>query len=279
MRQVLFRIPGLNLPIFGYGLMLFLAFLFSMNLAAWRARREKLDPETIYDLALVIFVGGLVGARGFYVWQYWGTRIKTFADVFKIWEGGIVLYGSLLGGALAFFLYWLRRPFPLRPMLDAIAPSIALGIAVGRIGCLLNGCCYGDRCDLPWAVRFPALTAPWSDHVRAGIIPESAPYSAYVHPTQIYSTIDGLVLLGLLSAYYPLRRRDGEVMALLMVTYPITRFLVEYLRSDEPAYMAGLTISQVVSVGMLAAGVAYWAWLWTRPKVRFADGAAGPGSP
>ena len=199
--------------------------------------------------------------------------------MFKIWEGGIVLYGSLLGGALAFFLYWLRRPFPLRPMLDAVAPSIALGIAVGRVGCLLNGCCYGDLCEPPLGRPLPVADGavgrprPGRDH------PESAPYSAYVHPTQVYSTIDGLVLLALLSAYYPLRRRDGEVMALLMVTYPATRFLIEYLRSDEPAYLAGLTISQVVSVGMLAAGAAYWAWLGTRPRVRYADGveADAPG--
>src|SRR4051794_18778660 len=155
MHQVLFEIPGTGIKIFGYGLMLFLAFLASMNLAAWRARREKLDPEVVYDLALWVFLGGLVGARAFYVVQYWGTRIHTIWDIFEIWKGGIVLYGSILGGTLTFFLYRALRPFPLRPMLDVVAPALALGIALGRLGCFLNGCCYGDVCDLPWAVAFP----------------------------------------------------------------------------------------------------------------------------
>jgi phosphatidylglycerol:prolipoprotein diacylglycerol transferase len=99
MRQILFTIPIFGgVPIFGYGAMLFLAFLGSTNLAAWRARREKLDPELLYDLALWVFIGGLVGARLFYVVQYWGDRIQSVGDIFRIWEGGIVLYGSIMGG-------------------------------------------------------------------------------------------------------------------------------------------------------------------------------------
>ena len=132
MRQVLFTIPILGgVKIFGYGLMLFLAFLGSMNLAAWRARREKLDPELIYDLAFWVFLGGLVGARLFYVIQYWGIRIHSVWDVFKIWEGGIVLYGSIMGGTAAFFLYRVLRPFPLRPMLDVDRPVAGAGDRAG----------------------------------------------------------------------------------------------------------------------------------------------------
>ncbi|MEO6810479.1 MAG: prolipoprotein diacylglyceryl transferase [Isosphaeraceae bacterium] len=276
MRQILFRIPGVDVPIFGYGAMLFLAFVGSMNLAAWRARREKLDEEAVYDLALYIFLGGLLGARAFYVWQYWGERIKTVWDVFKIWEGGIVFYGSVMGGAAAFFLYWAWRRFPLRPMLDVVAPSMTVGIALGRLGCFLNGCCYGDRCDLPWAVRFPAPSPPWIDQVHHGLIPESALASLAVHPTQLYSSFDGLVLLLLLSAYFPVRRRDGEVMALLMVTYPITRFLIEHLRNDEGVFFAGLTISQNLSIGIFLFGLLFWAWLWRQPVGRHVDMAVDP---
>src|SRR5262249_59119381 len=88
--------------------------------------------------------------------QYWGDRVRSIADVFRIWEGGIVLYGSIMGGTAAFFVYRIVRPFPLRAYLDVIAPSLALGIAIGRLGCFLNGCCYGDLCpDLPWGVSFP----------------------------------------------------------------------------------------------------------------------------
>jgi phosphatidylglycerol:prolipoprotein diacylglycerol transferase len=280
MRQVLFDIPFTKIHIFGYGLMLFFAFLASTYLAGWRARREKIDPEVIYDLSLWIFLGGLVGARLFYVWQYWGRHVKTLWDIFKIWEGGIVFYGSVMGGVVAFLAYWWRRRFPLCATLDVLAPSLAIGIAIGRLGCFLNGCCYGDACDYPWAVRFPGPrgsedggSPPWRDQWKQGLIPPTAEWSLPVHPTQLYSAFDGLVLLVLLSAYYPLRRRDGGVMALLMVTYPITRFLIERLRNDEGVFFAGMTISQNVSLLLLACGLVFWfALARTSPK-RYVDTA------
>ena len=272
MRQVLFEVPGLGVKVFGYGLMLFFAFLGSMNIAAWRARREKIDPEIVFDMALYVFLGGLIGARGFYVLQYWGNRgINNFWDIFKIWEGGIVLYGSILGGTIAFFLYRRLRWFPLLPMLDVIAPALAFGIAIGRLGCFLNGCCFGDACDLPWAVRFPSHSPPFDSEVARNLIPPDAQYSLWLHPTQLYSTVDGLILLALLSAYFPIRRRDGEVMGLLMLTYPVTRFLIEQLRNDEGIFAAGMTISQLISVGLLAAGLIFWVALSRRPLGRYAD--------
>lgn len=271
MRQILFTIPVFGIPIFGYGTMLFLAFIGSTQLAAWRARREKLDPELLYDLALWVFIGGLVGARLFYVIQYWGDRIRTVGDIFRIWEGGIVLYGSIMGGTATFFFYRFLRPFPLRPLLDVVAPSLALGVALGRFGCFLNGCCYGDYCELPVGVRFPVNSPPWNAQVANHLIDSHAHWSLPVHPTQLYSSIDGLILLFLLSAYYPLRRRDGEVMALLMVTYPISRFLIEYLRNDEGAIFAGLTISQNISILLLAWGLLYWNALRKLPEGRYAD--------
>ncbi len=273
MRQVLFEIPGLGVKIFGYGLMLFFAFLGSMNLAARRARREGLDPELVYDLALWVFVGGLVGARGFYVLQYWGTKVQGFWEIFEIWKGGIVLYGSILGGTVAFLAYRRVRSFPLRPMLDAIAPALAFGIAIGRLGCFLNGCCFGDPCNLPWAVSFPKHSPPWLAEVANGQIFPNATHTLPLHPTQLYSTVDGLILFALLNAYFPLRRRDGQVMGLLMLTYPISRFLVEYLRSDEGAFALGLTISQLISLGVFAGGLLFWAYLNRLPAERYADTA------
>ena len=273
MRQVLFEVPFLGVKIFGYGLMLFFAFLGSMHLAARRARREGLDPETIYDLALWVFLGGIIGARGFYVLEYWGTRITSFWEIFEIWKGGIVLYGSVFGGAVAFLAYRAIRPFPLRPMLDVVAPAIALGIAIGRVGCFLNGCCWGDTCDLPWAVSFPRESPPWVAELSLRQIPPDAAQSLWLHPTQLYSTVDGLILLTLLNAYYPLRRRDGEVMGLLMICYPITRFFIEQLRNDEGVFYAGMTVSQVISVGILAGALIYWAFLLRSAKSRHADTA------
>lgn len=260
-----------SIPIYGYGVMFCLAFLFASSLAARLARRVKLDPEIVLDLAFYILIGGVVGARGFYAWEYWGTKIKSFSDVLWVWEGGIVLYGGVLGATAAGFLFWLKKRFPLLPTLDVAAPAIALGVALGRLGCFFNGCCYGDRCSLPWAVRFPKDSPPWIDQVKHRLIPESAALALPIHPTQLYSVIDGLVLMALLLTYFPIRRRDGEVMALLMVTYPISRFLIEFLRSDEPAFFAGLTVSQNISAAILLAGLAFWTYLFRQPATRHAD--------
>jgi phosphatidylglycerol:prolipoprotein diacylglycerol transferase len=274
MRQVLFTIPTYffgDVKVFGYGAMLVLAFLGSTSLATWRARREKLDPDVILDMAFWIFFMGLVGARLFYCIQYWGRGIDSILDVVQYWKGGIVYYGGILGGMIAFFVYRHYRPFPLRPYLDALAPSIMVGTLFGRLGCFLNGCCYGDLCNLPWAVSFPRFSPPWERQYNLGLIAPDAFHSLPLHPTQLYSALDAGILLILLSAYFPLRRRDGEVMGLLMITYPITRFLIEYLRNDEGSFFAGLTISQNISIILLCCGLAYWKWLSKLAQTHQAD--------
>lgn len=284
MAPILFKIPltipfygPTELPIYGFGIMLVLAFIFAPWLAWWRARREGLDGDVILDMGFWIFVAGLVGARTFYCIEYWGRDIHNLLEAFQYWRGGIVYYGGIVGGIVGFFAYRWFHPFPLRPYLDTIAPSIALGTFFGRLGCFLNGCCYGDQCRLPWAVAFPADSAPWWHQVKVGLISEHATASLPLHPTQLYSALDGLILLVLLTAYYPLRRRDGEVMGLLMIAYPITRFIIEYLRNDEAAFVAGLTISQVISVFLLLAAGAYWAWLGRQPAGREGESALQSG--
>ncbi len=273
MAPILFRIPlnlpyfgHVALPIYGFGMMLVLAFIFSPWLAWWRARKEGLDGDVILDMGFWVFVAGLVGARTFYCIEYWGRDIHSLLDAIQYWKGGIVYYGGIVGGTIGFFVYRWFYPFPLRPYLDALAPSIAVGTFFGRLGCFLNGCCYGDQCTLPWAVSFPAKSAAWWHQFNSGLIAEGARVSLPVHPTQLYSAIDALVLLVLLSAFYPMRRRDGEVMGVLMLAYPITRFLIEYIRNDEGAFYAGLTISQNISIGLFLAGMAYWAWVLSTPR-------------
>lgn len=275
MRQVLFTLPG-GLEIRGYGAMLVLAFLSSTWLAWRRARAEKLDPEVISDIAFWIFLFGMVGARLFYCIEYWGDDVKSVWQAFQFWRGGIVYYGGIIGGAVAFLLYHRVYRFPFRPFLDVVAPSIAVGTLFGRLGCFLNGCCYGDSCQLPWAVSFPRLSPPWSHHYALGLIGPNAPYSLPVHPTQLYSAIDAFILFLLLSAYFPLRKRDGEVMGLLVICYPITRFLIEILRNDEGVFILGLTISQTISVSLFATGLLYWAWLSRLPKTLYRDQAPAP---
>ncbi len=170
MHQVLFRIPVYwfgdeGIPIYGYGAMLFVAFVFCTWWACRLAAREGIAPQRIQDLAIWLFIGGIAGARLTFMVQY----DKPIWEFFKIWEGGLVVYGAVPGGLVAYFLAY---RFMLRKhgisnwkMADIIAPCFALGLALGRVGCLLNGCCYGNvACpDCP-SISFP-LSAPARDRL------------------------------------------------------------------------------------------------------------------
>jgi phosphatidylglycerol:prolipoprotein diacylglycerol transferase len=184
--------------------------------------------------------------------------IHSAGDIFRSWQGGNVFYGCILGGLTGSLLYWCRRPFPFWRVADAVAPAVAIGAAVGRFGCFLNGCCDGAVCSLPWAVRFPTGSHAWVRQLNAGLLPPEAPASLPVHPTQLYAALAGFVVLGVLLAHFPRRRRPGEVMALLMMLYALTRWPIELLRGDEPAVFAGMTVSQHISVGLFVLGLATW---------------------
>ena len=290
MRQVLFEIPWVHVKIFGFGLMLCMAFLGAIGLAHWRAKRQGLDPDWVYDLAFGVMLGGVLGARAFYVWQYWGTeRMPGWSHVFRIWEGGLVFYGGMIGATVCGLYVAYRRGMPILAMMDLVAPSVALGLALGRLGCFLNGCCYGDPCDLPIGMHFPPGSPVWwhqvldedralTDKIVPGVTwelvnsvikgktPANAAWSAPVHATQLYSAVDGIVIMLLLLAFTPLRRHEGQVMAILLICYPITRTLIEYLRGDERAFFVGLTVSQNLSVLIFLVGVALYTWLEVRGR-------------
>jgi phosphatidylglycerol:prolipoprotein diacylglycerol transferase len=143
-------------------------------------------------------------------------------------------------------------------MADVAAPCVAIGAAIGRIGCFLNGCCDGAMCDLPWAVCFPAHTHAWVRQLNAGLVSAETVDSLPVHPTQLYASAAAFVVLALLLVFARVPRRPGEMMALLMIAYPLTRWPIESLRSDEPAVFAGMTWSQNISVALCLAGLALW---------------------
>ena len=221
MRQVLFTIPILGVRVFGFGAMMVLAFISSTWLARGGPRRE-LDPEVVMDMSFWVV----------FFWA-WLERGSSTASSIGDWRSRVcgTLCSTGRGASSSTGESWVPHSrFSsiagcgrfLRPYMDVMAPSIAIGILFGRVGCFLNGCCYGDACQFPWAVSFPKYSPAWSQHVDLGMISRDAATSLPVHPTQIYAAIDGLVLLLLLSAFYPFRRRHGEVMALLMVTYPVS---------------------------------------------------------
>jgi len=267
------RIRPQGAPIFGYGLMLLIGFASAIWLANVRAKRARLPPETIWDLAFFLFIGGIVGARAFYLVQY---HHEVFADkhtlpeilfaVVNLSNGGIVLYGGLIAGAAAYFTFCYVNKLPPLTLADVITPSVFVGIGFGRIGCLLNGCCFGDRCDLPWAIVFPAASVPWGALVMRGFLPPDAPYSPPLHPTQIYSSIDGFLIAGLTLWYSRHRRRPGDVLALALMISSVTRFLIEFVRGDEYGqWGTSLTISQLISIALFATGVGLQVYLWRTP--------------
>lgn len=282
-----------GLPIFGYGFMLFLGMASAIWLATWRAKREGVSTELIWDMAFCLFVGGIAGGRLFYLVQ---KRDEVFANVqtlpqllnavFNLSQGGLVLYGALLAGAAAFFTFChYRRVSPLG-LADIITPSIFVGIGFGRIGCFLNGCCYGDECSLPWAVQFPRGSATFDALVFKKLIPADALWTPPLHPTQLYSALDGFLIAALTFWYFRHRRRNGECLAVALMIYPVTRFVIEILRNDEGGQFGfALTISQWVSIGLLVVNVGYMVWLSRRPAARDPiqvpeiETAAPPGKP
>src|SRR3990172_4508770 len=195
MCQTLFRIPipfiG-SVAIYGFGLMLVVGWLAGTWVGSWRARREGLKVD-IADLGFWMLIGGIVGARLFYVVQH-GQRFGGLLDFFKIWEGGLVWYGGVIGAVVTFIWQVRRKKLPAWKLCDVLAPAVALGMAFGRVGCFLNGCCYGDPTDLPWAAHFPQDSIPYVEQVRRGMLDAAANQSLGVHPTQLYSAVDGLVL-------------------------------------------------------------------------------------
>lgn len=271
---VLFSVPGWisRIPVYGYGTMLFLGFLTAAWVASRRLQNQGHDGEIAWDAAMWVFVAGIVGARLFYVMQYHERFIgpdpvtgvaRTFKETVKslvnLPDGGLVFYGGLIGSAIAFYVFCRARRIHPLALADIVITSVFIGMAFGRIGCLLNGCCYGDLCTLPWALTFPAGSVPFDAEVHRGFLAADAARSLSIHPTQIYSALNAAVLALLTWAYYPYRRRDGEVLALGWLAYPVSRFAVEFLRGDEMGqFGTSLTISQWVSLGLIATGALFY---------------------
>ncbi len=349
----------LGVPIRGYGMMMLVAIVTGVGMAASRAKRMGLDSEIIFSLALWMCIAGVVGARAFYVIQKWDEQFAsddlgaTIMKVLSFTEGGLVVFGSAIGALAALVAFCAVRKLPPLAIADVVAPSMMVGLAIGRVGCLLNGCCYGGYCELPLALRFPPEAPVYVDQLTSGhlfgarliakkdadserteivvaeVVPGSQaeqvglrvgdvvqqvgafpvhsmedvrrvfselarqieanqaagqptrvrinqlpeieftalpPRSLPVHPTQIYSAIDAALLAAVLWFYYPFRRRDGEVVALMLTLHPISRFLLEVVRVDEGGFAGTpFTVSQWVGFLFLACAIALWLYLERRP--------------
>ena len=151
----------------------------ALGTAIWRLRGE-IHPNVVYELATWLFLGGVIGARGLYV-LFHPETIHHLGDIVRSWQGGNVFYRCILGGLTGSLIYCYRHPFPFWSMADAVAPAVAVGIAFGRIGCFLNGCCYGAVCVFPLALPVSRGHAPLVSPVESGLISLSATTSLPGH--------------------------------------------------------------------------------------------------
>ncbi len=251
------------MPVYGYGAMFLIGFTMAIWFSCARAKAVGRDPEIVVDGSLWIMLFGVAGGRLAYLVQY-GEHVfekaKTLPEVLfaavNLSEGGLVQIGGLVGGTLGFLLFCSRRKVNFFEFADLMTPAIFIGIGFGRLGCLLNGCCYGDRCDLPWGIQFPAGSVTFGELAFRGFVDPDAEWTFSLHPTQIYSSINGFVLALVTGTYYWYRRFPGDVFALGCILYAITRVQIEFLRADEMGQLGtGFTISQFYSLGILLLGI------------------------
>jgi phosphatidylglycerol:prolipoprotein diacylglycerol transferase len=232
-----------SLTIHWYGILVAMGFFAGLWTASRRARHVGISPEQVYDLGPWLILGGIGGGRILYVISYWREQFaqKPFPEIFMVQHGGLVFYGGLIGAIVCGLLYLLLKKLPIWKMADIMAPSIALGYAFGRIGCLMNGCCYGRACSMPWAIHFPP------DHATQGMP---------VHPTEIYDSLLNLIFYFFLTWLFRRKKFDGQIFAVYLIGYALIRSFVEYFRGDYPIYYGGwATPAQLISMGIVVLGL------------------------
>ena len=240
MKPILFSFGTIHL--YSYGLSIVAGVLLSLFLMRRRALKEGFPgSDEVFDMAFTVLVWGFVGARLFYVIQNLSYYVSQPLKILAVWEGGLIFYG---GAIAAFFGLWRmsrKRQWSFWKVLDFLTPYTALTQAFGRIGCFLNGCCYGKACNLPWAVQFPGLPGA-------------------VHPAQLYEALYDLVLFAFLLARQKKVRFDGEIGLLYFLLYGIGRYAIEFLR--EPSWMwLGLTSNQWISIGIIVTAFIFFQFL------------------
>jgi len=244
--EIAFKIGSLT--VHWYGILVAAGFMAGYWTAMRRGLRDRLSPDNVADVVFWLLLGGIGGARALFVVTYWREEFadQPLSHIFAT-RTGFVFYGGLMGATLCGILFARWKRLPVWKLADALAPSVALGHALGRLGCFMTGCCHGRACDLPWAVHFPA------EHATRG---------AGVHPTQLYEAGLNLGLYAALAWLYRRKKFDGQIFAIYLMAYAPVRALVEHFRGDyQPEkYTGALSPGQLVSIGIFAAGVTLFVW-------------------
>jgi phosphatidylglycerol:prolipoprotein diacylglycerol transferase len=259
----LFRIG--DFAITSFGLMMFLAFVTAAWITGLQLRRYGLPKDLAWDMLAWVAVGGILGAKLYYLALNLDALIANPVDQL-LSRGGLVWYGGLIGGVTAYYLQVRRRELPLATMYDATAPALALAYAVGRIGCFLVGDDYGRYTDGPFGIAFPNGAPPSTAGYLRSIgeyVPEQIQNNAVVavHPTQLYEVGLALIMFAILWRLGRRRLRVGQLFAVYLVLYAIERFVIEFVRAKSDIVALGgfgISTSQIVSVLLFLVGAFLW---------------------
>jgi len=260
------------LTVHWYGVLVAFGMLAGLWTASRRARLVGVAPESVFDIGPWLIVGGILGARILYVTSYWNEDFagRPFYEAFMIQRGGLVFYGGLIGAVAGALIFLRWKKLSVWKMADILAPSIALGYVFGRMGCLMNGCCFGRPCAAPWGIVFPQQSPPWEHQVDTGLItPGNAALPVY--PTEIYDSLLNLFFYLFLAWLFRRKKFDGQVFAVYLIGYAILRSFVEYFRGDyPPVHMHGgwLTPAQLISIGIILGGALLLFFLPRRPAAQ-----------
>ena len=238
MHPILFKLGPFT--IHTYGVFIAVGFLSGLFVARYFAEKEGIKKDFIYDFAFFILICSIIGARIFYVIEYHEFYFRHPLNIIKIWQGGLVFYGGLIGGILAVIWYVKRYNLNKWQIADIFLVSLPLGQFFGRLGCLSAGCCYGKPCNLPWAITFKDPNS---------LAPKNIP----LHPTEIYHGLANLAIFFFLFYFYKSGKRKfyGEIAILYGILYSLGRFIIEFFRGDYRGHILIFSIPQFISLIIL----------------------------
>lgn len=244
-----------------YGLLLAVAFIAGIWIASRNARKEGINPDSIWNMGLVIIFASLVGAKILLIvsdFQYYSHNLREIFSLSTLRSSG-VFYGGLLFALGAAAWYMIRHHLPAWTIADLTAPGIALGQAIGRLGCLSAGCCYGKPTSLPWGITFTNQYA----HVNMGV-----PLNIPLQPTQIYESVGAFCIFLYLMWRLPKRRIQGQIILEYLALYALLRFVIEFYRGDDRGFVLYglLSTSQLIAILTFLGSVAVYYFLYHRSK-------------
>ena len=213
--------------VYSYGLMLVIAFLVSSTLAVLQAKKEKIDPDIIFNFSFLVFISGIIGARILYVIENTAYYLSHPIEIVMLGLGGLSWFGGLMFGFFSGIIFLKKNKLSRYRILDLISPFVALAQAIGRDGCLLNGCCFGKVSK--FGIYFPV-------------------YKLILTPTQIYSSLALAFIFITLRFLQDRPHKEGEIFFAYLILYSTKRFFIEFWRADNEIILFGLTLFQLMSI-------------------------------